>query len=217
VNDTQTEPPDEELIQRIRRKKEDEASAADAFTVFYRRHIQFLYRCVANADRLLVGFALGAEDIVEETFTKVWESGADSFTSPEGLDPDGASLWCKAWLSRIASNLVKDKLKSRRNVLPIDPGAENEALFVEPERVETVDRCVGIRQVVTMTLSERDAAIVWFKIRFYDPETGKSQPPPNAQDAFCKEWDITPTALRKAYDRALSAISEAYTVTTRSH
>jgi len=217
VNDTQSEPTDEELIQRMRRKEEDEASAVNAFTAFYRRHIQFLYRCAANADRRLVGYALGAEDSVEETFTKVWESGADSFTSPEGLDPEVASLRCKRWLSQIARNLVKDKLKSGRNVLPIDPGGENESLFGEPERVETVNRCVGIRQVVTMTLSERDAAIVWFKIRYYDPDTGKSQPPPNAQDAFCKEWDIAPTTLRKAYDRALSAISEAYTVTTRSH
>jgi hypothetical protein len=117
----------------------------------------------------------------------------------------------------IARNLVEDKLKSRKIVLPIDPRGENEALFADPESVETVERFLGIRQAVTMTLSERDAAIVWFKIGYYDPETGESHPPPDEQDAFCKEWSVTPAALRKAYDRALAALSEGCTTTTRSN
>jgi len=60
-------------------------------------------------------------------------------------------------------------------------------------------------------LSKRDAAIVWFKIAYYNPETRESQPPQKALDAFCEEWDIAPAALRKAYERALKTISHAIT------
>ena len=217
MNDTQTEPPDEELIRRIQRKKDDFSTSVTAFTIFYDRHVQFLYRCVRHADQRLVGFAIGAEDIVEETFTKVWLTAADSFSFSDGLPPEEANLRCAQWLASIACNLVKDKLKSRKNVFPIDPGGENEALFAEPEPVAVVARCVEIHQAVTMTLSERDAAIVWFKVGYYDPETGQSQPPRSAQDAFCKEWGITSATLRKAYERALSAIGKACTTTTRSN
>lgn len=211
--DTQSEPPDEELLQRMRRKNEDCAAAREAWGVFYLRHVQFLYCCVANADRILVGFAIGTEDIVEQTFTKVWESAADSFCLPEGLDRGAATLCCKAWLATIARNLVRDKLRSRKND-PIDPD-ENVALFAALEADEAVVQCLGIHQLVTRTLSERDAAIVWFKIRYYDPETKKSQPPHDAHDAFCKEWSITPGTLRKAYERSLTALSEAYTTIPR--
>ena len=214
MNDTQFEPPDEELLQRMRRKNENFPAAREAWSVFYLRHVQFLYCSVANADRILVGFAIGAEDIVEETFTKVWELAAE-FSSPEGLDQESATLCCKAWLATIARNLVRDKLRSRKND-PIDPD-ENEALFTAPEAVEAVEQCLGLYQLVTRTLSERDAAIVWFKIGYYDPETGKSQPYRDAQDAFCKEWGITPDALRKAYERSLNVLREANTTIPRLH
>jgi DNA-directed RNA polymerase specialized sigma24 family protein len=91
VNDTQSEPPDEELIRRIQRKKDDFASSAAAFEILYRRHIQFLYRCVRHADQRLVGFAIGAEDIVDETFAKVWLTAADSFCFSVGLPPEEAT------------------------------------------------------------------------------------------------------------------------------
>lgn len=213
MNDTQSEPPDDELLHRVRRKQEDFAAAREAWGVFYERHVQFLYRCVFNADRVLAGCGIGTDDIVVETFTKVWESGDDSFRVPGGLGPEEATLCCKAWLATIARNLVRDKLKSRKPDL-IDPD-ENEELFVAPEAVDAVEQCLGIYQLVTRTLSERDAAIVWFKIRYYNPDTGQSQPPRDVHDAFCKERGITPEVLRKAYDRALKLLGEAYTTTPR--
>jgi DNA-directed RNA polymerase specialized sigma24 family protein len=211
MNDTRSEPPDEELLQHMRRKQEDFPAAREAWGVFYVRHVQFLYRCIANADRVLVGFGIGAEDIVEETFTKVWESGADSFSVPQELDPEEATLCCKGWLAKIARNLIRDKLRSRKPDL-VDPD-ENEELFTAPETA--VEQFLGIHQLVTRTLSERDAAIVWFKIGYYNPDTGKSQPPRDVHDAFCKERGITPDVLRKAYDRALKLLGEAYTTTPR--
>lgn len=213
MNDTASEPPDEELLQYIRRKQEDFSAARVAWGVFYARHVQFVYRCVFNADRVLAGCGLGTDDIVTETFTKVWETGADSFRVPDGLAPEEAGLCSKGWLATIARNLVRDKLRSRRPD-QVDPD-EHEELFPAPDAVDVVQQCLGIHQLVTRTLSERDAAIVWFKIQHYDPDTGLSQPPRDVHDAFCKEWRITPEVLRQAYGRALKLLCEAYTKTPR--
>lgn len=208
MNDT-PEPPDEELLERMRRKQEDFAAAREAWGVFYKRHVQFLYCCVFSADRVLAGRGIGTDDIVEATFTRVWESGADSFHIQDGLAPEKAMLCCQAWLAKIARNLVRDKLRARKPEL-VDP---DEELF--PESETPVEQCLGMYDLVTRTLSERDAAIVWFKIRYYNRDTGKSQPPRDVHDAFCKEWAITPDVLRKAYDRALKMLAEAYTPTPR--
>ncbi len=209
MNDMPSEPPDEELLQRMRCKQEDFPAARAAWGVFYARHVQFVYRCVFNADRVLAGSGAGTDDIVTETFTKVWETGADSFQVPNGVDPCTADHHCKAWLATIARNLVRDKLRSRKPEL-VDPG-ENENLFAAPETVDGAQQCHGIYEMVTRILSARDAAIVWFKMRYYNPETGESQPPRDVHDAFCKEQRITPAVLRQAYGRALKLLCEAYT------
>lgn len=206
MSETQAEPPDEELIRRIRNKETDFGAAQGAFTVFYERHAQFLYRCIRNADRRLVGYGLGTADIVEETFEKVWLGAAHSFSQPVGLSPPEAARRTDQWLASIACNLVKDKLRSRKHVLPIDPCGENEELFAENTDSSLVVLHLQLIDLVATVLSERDAAIVWFKIRHYDPETRQSQPPAGELKAFCGEWQVTPAALRKAYERALITI-----------
>lgn len=216
MNEAQAEPPDEELIRKIRDKEDDFRSAEEAFTIFYERHVQFLYRCVVNAERRLVGFGIGAEDIVIETFEKLWRGATTSFSQAPGLSPDDASLRAKKWLTSIACNLIKDKLRSRKHVLPFDPG-ENEELFAEGVNCDSALAHLQLVELVTSTLSERDAAVVWFKIRHYDPDTRQSQPPAEDLGAFCLKWQLSPAALRKAYGRAIAALRSALSPTTISH
>jgi len=217
MSETQAEPPDEELIRRIRNKESDFGAAHGAFTVFYERHAQFLYRCIRNADRRLVGYGLGTADIVEETFEKVWLGAAHSFFQPVGLSPTEAARRTDQWLASIACNLVKDKVRSRKHVLPIDPGGENEELFAEDPDSRLVVAHIQLIEIVATALNERDAAIVWFKVGHYDRETRQSQPPAEELEAFCREWELSPAALRKAYQRALVTIRLALSPSTITH
>lgn len=210
------EPPDDELIRSIRRKDNLEV-AKSAFTTFYSRHIQFLFRCVRHADQRLVGYGLGADDVVEETFAIVWQSAAESFCLPSGLSSESATRVTRHWLATISCNLVKDKLKSRSHQLPLDMTGENEGLFATEEPAVLATQHVRVMDAVAATLSERDAAIVWFKIRYYNPETRQSQPPSPELDAFCREWEISPAALRKAYDRALTTLSQTLSRSSVTH
>jgi DNA-directed RNA polymerase specialized sigma24 family protein len=208
MSEAQAEPPDEELIRKIRDKERDFSAAGRAFTVFYVRHAQFVYCCVRRADKQLVGYGLGAEDIVEETFSKVWECGANSFSMPSSLAPKAARLRTRQWLVAIACNLVRNKLRSAKHVLPVDP-CENDDLFVFDHPARSVTSHVQLMQLVASCLSERDAAIVWFKSGYYNRETGQSQPPLEELKAFCREWHIELAALRKAYERAIVTLRDA--------
>lgn len=210
------EPPDDELIRNIQHK-DDLSAAKSAFTTFYSRHIQYLFRCVRHADQQLVGYGLGADDIVEETFAIVWQGAAESFCPPSGLSPKDAARVTRKWLATIACNLVKDKLKSRSHQLPLDMTGESEGLFATAEPAAPATPHLRVMDAVAGILSERDTAIVWFKIRYYNPETHQSQPPSDVLDAFCSEWEISPAALRKAYDRALTTLSPALSRSSVTH
>lgn len=205
MSEVQSEPPSDELLRRIR-NKEDLPAAKLAFTVFYERHIQFLFRCAHYAERQLVGYGIGAEDVVAETFEKVWFGAGNSFSRPDGLSAADAARRAQAWLVSIARNLVKDKLKSRKHILPIDPRGENEELFATEPTSAPASPHLQLIEHVASCLSERDAAIVWFKIRHYNYETRQSQPPPEELEVFCKHWELTAAALRKAYERALATL-----------
>lgn len=213
MNEAQAEPPDEELLRKIRDKDDDVRSAEEAFTIFYDRHVQFVFRCVANAERRLVGFGIGAEDVVIETFERVWRGASASFSQPPGLSPKDAALRVRQWLASIACNLIKDKLRSRKHVLLLNPG-ENEGLFVEGADSDLVIAHLQLVESVAATLSERDAAIVWFKIAHYDPDTCQSQPPAEDMEAFCRNWELSPATLRKAYVRALATLRQALSPST---
>lgn len=216
MSEPPSEPPDDELIRAIRRK-DDLPAAKAAFTTFYSRHIQFLFRCVRQADRQLVGYGLGTEDIVEETFGVVWQSAAASLRHPSGLSPEALMRVSRQWLATIARNLVKDKLKSHDHQLPFDPTERDEEHSVATGQGAPSAEHLRVLRTVEETLSERDAAIVWFKIRYYNPETHQSQPPPEELDAFCREWEISPAALRKACERALTALSQALSRSSVTH
>lgn len=215
MQDAQSEPSDEELMQSIGRKLHDRPSAELAFTMLHRRHVQFLYRCACLAEKKLVGHGMGADDIVALVFAKVWKRAASSFTMPPGLDRERQFRRTQLWLAAIARNLVKDKLKAGKFAIPVDPGGENESLFLNKEESEGTRPNLELTRAIAQNLSDRDAAIVWFKIRHYDRDSGQSEPPPDELAAFCKEWEVTPVALRKAYARALKTISQALATVAR--
>lgn len=210
------DPKDDELILRIRQKSDDPKLADEAFVILYERHHQLLYKTLESLDYRLVGFGLDAADIVEETFKKVWDGATSSFNSGSYDKPDSRFVHVQFWLQSIAKNLVKEVLRKPNSMLPIDPSGGNELLFgsfFEDFDIEAQesgkDPCEWLHQLVANTLSEKERAIVWFKVAFYDPVTGKSEPPKDELEDFFRDWKMKQPAFRKAYSRALEKLANA--------
>ena len=207
MSETPSEPSDHELISRIRRKEEDMEAAKRAFQTFFDRHANYLYQSIRCANERLVGHAVDAEDIFQETFSKVWFKACQAFEKNRANSETSSDASTKAWLGEIANNLIKDELRRSRNVLPIDPGSDNEDLFVAAKSNDKLRAASAIEKLVANALSERDAAIVWFKSNAYNPATGKSEPDREELADFCKQWEITPDTLRQVYVRALKTLA----------
>lgn len=208
VNESPPEPPDEELIAAMGRQNEDLETAKAAFRIFFHRHRDYMIHHTRRVNARLAGYGLGVEDVVQEVFDRVWRIGHKSF-KPERRTPGACPLAStRSWLTTITLRTIENILRRRSKVDPIDP-VDNEDLFVEPPYENKVRHAISVQQLVQNALSETDAAIVWFKMRYYDPETGESQPPREELADFLAKHKLTDAAFRKRYSRAIQTLQAA--------
>lgn len=212
MNESPPEPPDEELIAAMGRQKEDLQAAKTAFRIFFNRHRDYIIHHMRRVNGRLAGYGLGVEDVVQEVFSRVWKSGHKSF-KPERRTSGACPLAStRSWLTTITLRIVENIIRRRSKVDPIDP-VDNEDLFVEPSSETRVRHAISVQQLVQKALSETDAAIVWFKMRFYNPATGESQPPRDELADFLARYELTDAAFRKRYSRAIQTLQAAETPT----
>lgn len=91
----------------------------EALVILITKYFDSVYAYIVR----LVGSHSEAEDIVQETFIKVWKQ-IDHFKPGLGLRP---------WLFRIARNTAIDHLRKKKNIPFSAFGEENEVTFVDTE------------------------------------------------------------------------------------
>jgi DNA-directed RNA polymerase specialized sigma24 family protein len=213
VNESQPEPPDADLIAAMGYQDDDIEAAKNAFRIFFNRHCDYLLHHLRRVNSRLTGRGLDVDDVVQEVFAKVWRRGHQTFRivkHSEGICPVAST---RAWLTTIAMRVVLNMLRRPDRVDPIDP-QDNEDLFADPNSENKIRHAVVVQQMVQRTLSETDAAIVWFKMEYYDPVSGQSTPPRDELNAFLAEHELSDSAFRKRYSRAIDALQSAGTPTT---
>jgi DNA-directed RNA polymerase specialized sigma24 family protein len=210
-----TEPPecrDDELILLIQKKDANPATADAAWLELYRRHSEFVFRCLQRSRRL-IGKGFDEDDVVERTFTHVYLKAASSFKPGEYSSTDDARRHVRRWLNQIAQfqllNLIA--LRDCAILMPRDPSAWRLA-SLEARQDHFADNDAEserVRQIVASVLDPLDLQIIWFKLQHYDPITGVAAPPADELAAFCETHEITKELIRKRYERALAKVEEA--------
>ncbi|NQT37795.1 MAG: sigma-70 family RNA polymerase sigma factor [Planctomycetes bacterium] len=206
---------DDELLGLIARKNEDPDSAADAWVELHSRHVPFVYSCVKDAGSL-VGRGVGIEDIVEQTFQRVYLTAAETFRPGEYADSDAARHHVLAWIGTIARKEFLKAIESRGNeylaVYEPDPEASSE--FEREGSQPVAEQQSQLRQVAETVLSPDELEIVWLKMQYYDADAGESRLPSDELEGICTRQGITKAAFRKRYARALDKIEQAFTKAT---
>ena len=102
---------------------------AEAFGDLYQRYLKRIYRYIYYR----VGDQAEAEDLTEMVFLKVWEA------LPR-FKPGQVSF--KAWLYRIAHNLLVDRYRTRKTIVPLDaqPDLRDRAPLPEDEVLRQEER-----------------------------------------------------------------------------
>lgn len=130
MNESQTEPPDADLITAMGHQDDDIEAAKNAFRIFFNRHCDYLLHHLRRVNSRLTGRVLDVDDVVQEVFAKVWRRGHQTFRTAkrsEGICPTAST---RAWLTTIAMRVFLNMLRGPDRVDPIDP-QDNEDLFAD--------------------------------------------------------------------------------------
>jgi len=185
-----------------------EGRAAQA--AFYERHVRYLYGVLARTQRGgLAQAGLGAEDLVHETFERAFVRAAtfDAGGIDPRDEPDRARVRTRAWLGRIATNLLVDRLGRTREVSDspflehvTSPPIDDDPPPSEPPSVKLVT--AGLE-----ALSERERDVLVVSALHY--RAGDHQRLPNDVSAeLAARWATTNENIRAIRARAMKKLRE---------
>lgn len=188
---------------------DDPDYARQAWAVLYRRHAPFLLAAVHQTARDAFGDAAAAEDVVAETFKKVYEK-AGTFNPPtQPMDGPAQRGLFRGWLSTIAVNVIRDAQRKQQQVHARHIEQDHWADIEDVAPVTSSDTA-WISRVMNDVLDDREQDILRTTYRYYDPSTGNTPKLPSDElHRLCEEHAITPENLRQIRRRALAKLSEA--------
>lgn len=105
---------DEELLRLMARKDDSRSVADQAFAEFYNRHRQYLKARLCKAAQSWLDED-GVLDLVQDTFLRVYEK-AHTYKGKGLQDELDERKFVRAWLNTIATNLLRDWLRTRKGL-----------------------------------------------------------------------------------------------------
>lgn len=198
---------DAELLGVVAKASAEPVAARAAQAELYARHVRYLYGVVLRHKKNLLPLAgLGAEDLVQETFHRAFER-AHTFEADAALDLDRQRQRTRAWLGRIAQNLLTDHLNKTREV-SASPYLERvtcEGLDEEP--ASTKNPAVRLLTEGLDQLSERERDVLRVSALHY--RAGDHQRLPNDVSAeLAGRWKTTNENIRAIRVRAMKKLKE---------
>jgi RNA polymerase sigma factor (sigma-70 family) len=202
------EPSDAALLARVASPSLDHDAKNRAEAMFYARHVRYLYGVLQRQQSKLLSLAgVSAEDLVQETFQRAFER-AHTFKDDGIEDPEHLRRRTRAWLGRVAQNLLADHFERFREV-SASPYLDR----VSCDAIDEAPRASRELDLVTEgldTLSEREQDVL--RVTALYQRAGEHQRLPNAVSAeLAARWDTTNENIRAIRSRALRKLTEFVT------
>jgi RNA polymerase sigma factor (sigma-70 family) len=199
---------DAELLARIADASTDPNVRSHAQAAFYSAHVRYLYGALQrDAYKLLRVAGVGPEDLVQETFHRAFER-ARTFDAGDTSDADQLRRRTRAWLGRIALNLLADYLRKTREV-SATPYLERLSCD-DIDREATPSRDLSSICEALDRLSEREQDVL--RVTALYQRAGEHQRLPNAVSAeLAARWGTTNENIRAIRSRALKKLKELVT------
>ncbi|MBX3126247.1 MAG: sigma-70 family RNA polymerase sigma factor [Polyangiaceae bacterium] len=200
-----TPPPDDAvLLRRVAQRARDGAAARRAEAELYERHVRYLYGVLmSRSSRLLAHAGIGAEDLVQETFHRAFER-AHTFDRDGIDDPERMRLRTRAWLGRIAQNLLADQLSRQREV-SASPYLERVSCDDIDEAPSSTDEVRALRRGLAQ-LSEREQDVLRVTALYQRVGEPHQRLPNEVSAELATRWGITSDNIRAIRKRALQKL-----------
>jgi RNA polymerase sigma factor (sigma-70 family) len=188
--------------------KENGERARTAWGTFYSRHIEFLHALCVRTYGKTLGHD-GAENLVADTFLRVFTNGAETYRGLNSYDPDAQRLNVRGWLISIAHNIACDMLRGRRN-----------AIGTQLQQEQWQHQCASLDQPVSKTtkricelmgsiLGEREEDVLRTTFHWHDAMKKHQKLPAPVLADLASRWKTTPENIRQIRSRALTKLKAA--------
>ena len=213
---------DEDLLIQMALKDSEPQEAQAAWAQFHKRHHSYLRK---HAYKVLDGF-LGSRydgsakiEMASELATDVLMRAylrAETFDLKGGRGPTEVRRQVRAWLGKIAQNIVCDWLTGRCHETAdasIHELPEDEQPNNNPEHPEFL-RCVA---EALDQLPEKERRVILAYMSFFDPATGRGRLSNDASADLMAELGMTTFSLRQMRHRALKRLKEIIKAKCKAH
>lgn len=171
----------------------------------YRRHVRYLYGALKRREGMLsrtVGLAV--EDLVQETFQRAFQYGASYKALPQA-DPARARLRTRAWLGRIAQNLIIDAL-SRSTEISASPMLEELGVDEQDEPPPPSSPELRAVRSALEELSEREQDVLRVTLLYQRVDSAHQRLPNEVSAELAKRWETTNENIRAIRSRAMKKL-----------
>jgi RNA polymerase sigma factor (sigma-70 family) len=198
-----SEASNELLLSLMANRYIDQALAEQAFTEFYNRHRGYLFR---TACKMANGLFDDDEkfDLVQETFIRAYEK-AHTFKGAALDDTTQEQRWARAWLGKIANNLLIDKMRKKKGILLLSYDDERVRSEAELKRaVAGLPRSSDQRlvQEALERLTEKEQRILRLAALNYLPGDKELRIPDSDLDELATTYNVSKASIRQTKKRA---------------
>jgi RNA polymerase sigma factor (sigma-70 family) len=193
----------ERLLSLIAARESDQALADQAFTEFYNRHRDCVFHIACKATNGLLDDD-EKHDLVQETFIKAYEK-AHTFKGLACGDVVQERKWTRAWLGRIANNLLVDRLRKKKDVLLLS--YDDERVKVQAEWVRLTARLPKssdhhLVHEALEQLNEKEQRILRLAALNYSPGDNELRIPEADLAELSQTYNVSKDSIRQTKKRA---------------
>src|SRR5215510_4854609 len=198
-----SEASNELLLSLMAERNNDQALAEQAFTEFYNRHQDYVFRTACKAANGLFDDDEKL-DLVQETFIRAYEK-SHTFKGGALDDATQERRWARAWLGKIATNLLIDKMRKKKGVLLLSYDDESVKREAELKRaVASLPRSSEQRlvQEALERLTEKEQRILRLAALNYSPSDKELRIPDSDLDELATTYNVSKASIRQTKKRA---------------
>jgi len=198
-----SEASNELLLRLMAGRNNDQALAEQAFTEFYNRHQGYVFHVACKAANGLLDDD-EKFDLVQETFIRAYEK-AHTFKGGALDDATQERRWARAWLGKIANNLLIDKMRKKKGVLLLNYDDESVKREAELKRaVASLPKSSEqlLVQEALERLTEREQRILRLAALNYSPGDKELRISDSDLDELATTYNVSKASIRQTKKRA---------------
>jgi RNA polymerase sigma factor (sigma-70 family) len=201
---------DAAMLRLMSQKQDDASLAQEAWEVFYRRNVTYLYCLCKRAYTHIVG-EQRVEEVVQDTFIRAFERAA-TFTTEMTTDPDAQRRVVRAWLGKLSQNIVYDYFRGQPEVDFVDDdildayrSEDCSDQSIEENGDSGPQRILLVRDAMA-SLTDREQQVLRTTMVWYKPGEAKQRMPNRVMAELAASLQTNPTNVRQIRARAIGKI-----------